>query len=384
MRPQGIPAQTTKKRSQKGRIKSSTVAIYASVFVLLVAVIAVGYRAPEQAAATVTTVANAADTADQPAVNDVLATDIAASVAESTGLSVAPNVAELAVSTRVQSEYQNASGDSSAISKPAIVQVSTAGREITQYAVQDGDTVSSVAKKYGLSENTIKWANDLTSNKLAAGSKLDILPRDGVAYVVKDGDTIAKIASRYKANASAITTYNDLEINGISTGLKIIIPDGVLPSTERPGYVAPRPVVSGGTSGTYIMGYSAGFGGNTWHIKVGTPMYPGNTYAVGNCTAYAFDRRVELGRPVAPRWGNASSWATQARAAGYTVNRTPSVGAIIQNGGGYGHVGIVEKILPNGDIQISEMNARVAGGGFNVVSGRTISSSVVGQYMYIH
>src|SRR5690606_36357452 len=44
---QASPRPTTK-RSSKGRIKSSTVAIYTSVFVLLVAVIAVGYRAPQE------------------------------------------------------------------------------------------------------------------------------------------------------------------------------------------------------------------------------------------------------------------------------------------------------------------------------------------------
>lgn len=344
------------------------------------ATIAVGYRAPEQASAT-TTVANTADTADQPAVNAVVATNIAESVANATDLAVAPNVSELAVSTRIQSEYDSTNGDASTISKPSIVEVSSASRAITSYKIKEGDTVASVAAAYGLSEETIKWANNLTSNKLAAGATLQILPRDGVTYVVKGGDTIESIASKYKADASLIISANDLEIKGISTGLKIIIPEGVLPAAERPGYVAPRSYAS---TGTYIMGYSAGFGGSTWRIKIGTPMHSGNTYARGNCTAYAFDRRAELGKPIGARWGNASSWATSARNAGFSVNRTPSVGAVIQNGGGYGHVGIVEKILPNGDIQISEMNARVSGGGFNIVSGRTISASVVGQYLYIH
>lgn len=310
--------------------------------------------------------------------NAVVATNIASSVADAADLAIAPNVAELAVSTRVQSEYEGSSSDSSTISKPVIVEVSSASRAITAYTVQPGDTVASVAAKYGLSESTIKWANNLSKNELAAGSTLQILPRDGVTYVVKNGDTVESIAAKYRSDASVIVSANDLEINGLSSGLKIIIPNGQLPEAERPGYVAPR------SSSTYIQGYSAGFGGSTWRIKVGTPMYAGNTYAYGNCTAYAYDRRVELGRPVQARWGNASSWATYARNAGYLVNRTPSVGAIIQNGGGYGHVGIVEKILPNGDIQISEMNARVSGGGFNIVSGRTISASVVGQYMYIH
>ena len=379
VRAQGaVPAQSTK-RSQKGRIKSSTVAIYASVFVLLVAIIAVGYRAPEQSSASTATVANTAESADQPAVNAVVATNIAASVADSAGLAVAPNVAELAVSTRVQSEYESTGGDSSTITKPTIVEVSSASRAITTYAVQPGDTVTSVAAKYGLSPNTVKWANNLSGDALAAGSSLQILPRDGISYIVKDGDTIASIASKYKADASLITTYNDLEINGLSTGLKIIVPAGELPETERPGYVAPRAAVLT-TGGTYITGYSSGFSnGKTWFIKKGTPNQ--GRYAFGNCTAYVFDRRLELGRPVGAMWGNAGAWATNARAAGYTVSRTPAAGAVIQDSG---HVAIVEAVLPNGDLQLTEMNARVSGGGFNIVSGRILPAGQVGQYYYIH
>ena len=342
-----------------------------------------GYRAPEQALAT-TAVANVAESNDQPAVNVVVATNIAASVAEAADLAVAPNVAELAIATRVQNEYQGSNGDSSTISKPTIVEVSAASSAITSYVVKEGDTVQSVATAYDLSPETIKWANNLSKDTLAVGATLQILPRNGITYVVRDGDTLETIASKYQSDASLIATANDLEINGVSTGLKIVIPNGVLPEAERPGYVAPRAARSSASAGTYIVGYSAGFGGDTWRIKVGTPMYSGNTYARGNCTAYAFDRRVEMGKPVGARWGNASSWATSARNAGFLVNRTPSVGAVMQNGGGYGHVGVVEDILPNGDIRISEMNARVSGGGFNIVSGRTISAAVAGQYLYIH
>lgn len=377
--PLAIPASQPAKRAPKGRVKSSTVAIYTSIFALLVAVIAVGYRAPQQDATAASTapVANAASVgSDQPAVNDVVASDIAASVAAASNLAIAPNVAERAVSTRVQTEY--ASSDvSSSISKPTIVQLSSASRQITKYSVVAGDTVDSVAAKYGISADTVKWANNLTTNNLAAGSTLDILPRDGIAYTVKDGDTAQSLADKYKADASLITTYNDLEISGLTAGLKIIIPDAQLPSNERPGYAAPRAY---GAVGTYITGYSSGFSnGSTWFIKNGTPNL--GRYAFGNCTAYAFDRRLELGRPVGAMWGNAGSWATNARNAGYLVDRNPAAGAVIQDSG---HVAIVEVVLPNGDLQLSEMNAHVPGGGFNIVSGRILPASQVGQYYYIH
>lgn len=371
-----MPAQTTK-RSAKGRIKSSTVAIYASIFILLVSVIAVGYRAPEQSTVGAASVATVQPTAsNQPAVNDVVATNIAASVAQAADLAVAPNVAELAVSTRVQSEFQNTSTDTSTISKPAIVQLSSASRNITTYTVQAADTVPTVAAKFNLSAETIRWANNLTGDAIAVGSTLQILPINGIAYTVKDGDTIQSLADKYKADASLITTYNDLEINGLSTGLKIIIPNGVLPTNEQPGYVAPVRYATA----TFITGYSSGFSdGKTWFISKGIGAAGG--YAFGNCTSYAFWRREQLGRPIGTMWGNAGTWAMYARNAGFLVDRNPAAGAVIQDAG---HVAIVEEVLPNGDLSLSEMNAYVSGGGFNIVSGRILPASQVGQYMYIH
>lgn len=366
------------RRKAKGRIKSSTVAIYASIFVLLVVLIAIGYRSPQQAsgvANTATAPVATKEASNAPVVvDDVVASNIAANVATTTNLSVAPSVSSLAISTKIESQMQTS--DASSISKPQIIEVSAASRNITTYTVKDGDTIDSLAKKFGITKQTIKWANDMVSDALTVGTKLQIPPTDGVIYTVQSGDTIKKLAEKYKSDATLITTYNDLDLTGIKTGLKIVIPDGQLPSGERPGYV--EPVVS-----TFIAGYSAGFGGDTWRIKVGTPMYSGNGYAPGYCTAYAYDRRVELGLKVGGNWGNANTWAYFAQQQGYEVSNTPTKGAIMQNGGGLGHVAIVEELLPNGDINISEMNASVSGGGWNIVSGRTISAATKGQYLYI-
>lgn len=373
------PTTIQPRRSKKSRIKSSTIAVYASVFVLLVVLIAIGYRSPQEVGgvantATLPGVQNNED--DNVTVNDVVATNIAANVASTTNLSVAPSVASLAISTQIESELP--STDDSSISKPSIIQVSAASRNITAYTVVAGDTVDTLAAKFKLSKDTIKWANNLTADSLTVGQTLQILPRDGIVYTTKNGDTIQGLADKYKVDASVITTYNDLEISGVTPGIKIIIPGGTLPTEERPGYVAPVSY--------QFAGYSAGSSSSysTWRIKVGTPMYNGNNYAYGYCTAYVYDRRFELGKTIGPSWGNASTWAANARAAGYVVNNTPIVGSVIQNGGGAGHVAIVEDILPNGDLRLSEMNALFGGGGWNIVSGRILPAAYVSQYLYIY
>lgn len=292
-------------------------------------------------------------------------------------MAIAPNVASLAVSAQIKSQFDQSTNNAT-ISKPQIIQPTGTNRTVTTYVVKAGDTVGSVSAQFGISSDTVRWANNLTSDALIPGTSLKILPENGVLYTVKSGDTTQSIAEKYSVDQSRIILYNDLDLSGLTPGAQIILPAGQLPTNERPGYVEPVRYT------TFFAGYGNGFGGNTWFIKVGTPMHAGNTYAFGNCTAYAYDRRVELGLPVSAHWGNAASWAYAAQMDGLLVNRTPSVGAVMQNGGGFGHVAIVERILPNGDIEVSEMNASVSGGGFNIVSGRTISGALAGQYLYIH
>jgi surface antigen len=111
---------------------------------------------------------------------------------------------------------------------------------------------------------------------------------------------------------------------------------------------------------------------------------PGNTNAWGNCTWYAWERRLEIGRPLpSGALGNAAQWNSSLASMGYRVDSVPEVGAVFQNGGGYGHVGIVESINADGSIEVSEMN-NYSGGGYNWINGRSIPAGQVGTFNYIH
>jgi surface antigen len=361
------------RRLSKGKL--SVAAIYFGAFVLLVVIVSVGYyrpnSSPEEAGA-IDTNTNAIQQIDQAAIDDVLATGVAATVAQSANLPIATSVSNLAVSAEAKSAFVQT--DSISAVKPQIISSAEENRAVISYTVKAGDTVTSLAKKYKISAQTIKWANDLTSDALDVGDVLRILPVNGILYSVKSGDSIDSIAKKYKVDKTRLVVYNDLDVSGIKSNKSIILPDGILPETERPGYVAPVVI-------NYYAGIGSGFGGRTWYIATGTASGP---YAYGNCTLYAYNRRVQLGLTASSQWGNASSWAYMAGASGLLVNNSPSVGAIIQNGGGLGHVGIVEELLPNGDVSISEMNAYVSGGGWNIVSGRIVQAGDVSRYLYIH
>lgn len=336
---------------------------------------AINYRAPQQSvelansSVAATTSIEAPVLAEDVSVDRKVATDIAADFALQTNMPIAPNVSNLSIS--LSKEREIAQTDEKVISKPEIVQPTATTRTILDYKAKTGDTVQAVAEKYGVSVQTIKWANNLTSDALEDGRDLVIPPIDGVVYTTKDGDTPASIAEKYKGSADRIIAFNDLEVDGMRPGLRIMIPGGELPEDQRPGYVPPRArATTANTGGGAISGaYAARMRASA-----------GNAYAYGNCTWYAFERRKQLGRPIGSFWGNGADWARSGAAAGFAVNKSPAPGAIMQNGGGYGHVAIVESLNPDGSITVSEMNYA----GFNVVSNRTIPASQIGRYNFIH
>lgn len=111
-------------------------------------------------------------------------------------------------------------------------------KEAEQYLVQKGDTVSSVAEKFGISLNTLFWANNLTSKStLKEGQELVVLPVTGMLHIVKQGDTLSQIALLYKVKSSDVIEFNELGEDGnIQAGDFLIIPNAQKPK-ETPKYV---------------------------------------------------------------------------------------------------------------------------------------------------
>lgn len=106
-----------------------------------------------------------------------------------------------------------------------------AQKEVTEYVVKDGDTLSSIAKQFNISLNTLLWANDLTSSSLLKlGQKLVILPTSGIIHHVKNGDTLSDIAKTYKSTLEEIIVFNNLTAEGdVFVGDILIVPNGVMP-----------------------------------------------------------------------------------------------------------------------------------------------------------
>lgn len=129
--------------------------------------------------------------------------------------------------------------------------------KIIEHDVVAGETLSSIAERYGVSVDTIKWENSISSDSaLKTGSKVRILPVSGLAHKVKDGDTIYSVAKKYKAEAQAILDFpfnnvsDDLALN---IGDTLIVPDGTpveAPKSRPTQYLASKdaslPPITGG------------------------------------------------------------------------------------------------------------------------------------------
>ena len=151
-------------------------------------------------------------------------------------------------------------------------------------------------------------------------------------------------------------------------------------------FVLSMPVVAvfamGGDVTTYLSQQPSAESAEEQGFYMGSDV-PGNTYAWGNCTWWAYAMRYWADDPIPTSWGNANTWDDYARRDGYLVDHTPSVGAIFQTDGGseLGHVAYVSFVDPlNGQWTISEMNAPH----INVVSTRTFAASSAASYNFIH
>lgn len=104
--------------------------------------------------------------------------------------------------------------------------------DVMEYTVVAGDTLYGIAKKYGLSAETIMFANGLEKNPdlLRLGQKLIILPVDGILHTVVQKDTVDQIAKAYKVKPEAIVSYDlnhlDAKNPQIAIGQRLIVPGG--------------------------------------------------------------------------------------------------------------------------------------------------------------
>jgi len=211
-----------------------------------------------------------------------------------------------------------------------------------------------------------------TEQTVEEPSVLDANEGKTIEIVVSDGDTLSGLGMRYDVKLATLKYVNNIDNeNLIRPGSKLKIPPKnyevsakLIAQREKKLALARNTVTR---SGSRVSGRASSV-----RTKPGTKI---NGYPYGWCTYYVATRRY-----VPTGWGNARSWLSSARRAGYATGSEPASGSIVVTSeSGWGHVAYVESV--NGDsITISEMNYE----GWGVISRRTISANggVVRGFVY--
>ena len=298
---------------------------------------------------------------------------VVADLSDALNLASAEDVAYNYVATSSLYNIGQTSIGTGKLEKNITTDTSNFSRGVISYVVSAGETMESIANKFGLTTDQIRWSNKLKTTAISEGDTLYLTKNiSGIVYTVKAGDTLESIAEKYGSTAENIKHLNDIEISGVSEGMRIAIEGGTLPEKERPEYVPPAPVT------TYYYTTSGGGASRLTLTVINSSLWISGPYVSGQCTSYAWYMRQDLPGTL----GNAAAWAANARAAGFPVDNNPQPGDIFQSASGwYGHVGYVVAVNGDGTILIREMNYNYRAG---VVTESLISAATARGFNYIH
>lgn len=203
-------------------------------------------------------------------------------------------------------------------------------REVEKYAVRPGDTVSDIADEFGVSADSILWANPKLEDNpdmLSLGQVLNIPPTTGVLYTVLNGDTVQKIADKFKTKKAPadqlVQNIVKSEFNqelheleeptfALTSGQFLMVPGGTKPYVARVVTAYSGPVPANAARGTGNFGWPvSGRITQKWWTRhpgidvgapKGTPVYAADA---GYVTFAGWDReRVSYGNMILINHGN--------------------------------------------------------------------------------
>ncbi len=111
------------------------------------------------------------------------------------------------------------------------------------YIVKKGDSLWSIANKYGITVKELKEINKLTSNTLKVGQTLkltknnEMIPEDYLVYKVKKGDSLWDIAKEYNTTVATLKKINNLSNDKLTINQQLFIPKSDNSSVKNTGEI---------------------------------------------------------------------------------------------------------------------------------------------------
>lgn len=133
------------------------------------------------------------------------------------------------VSVSELKEANNLSSNLLSIGQNLIIPGKISEKESDEYAVQKGDTLYSIARKFNTTVDNLKSLNNITTDSLAIGQILKIPGEENIkenTYTVKKGDNLYSIARTYGTTVDKLKDINNLTSNNLSIGQVLKLPSG--------------------------------------------------------------------------------------------------------------------------------------------------------------
>lgn len=139
-------------------------------------------------------------------------------------------VETLAPASSEDAGKSGADNKSQSAAPPTTIKPAKPAPRLFTHTVEPGDTLSGIAKRYGISTRTIQALNALDNpNMLKVGQKLRILSVDGTVHKVRQGETLWQISRWYSLSVDKILKANpSVDPDHLSVGTQLILP-GVIP-----------------------------------------------------------------------------------------------------------------------------------------------------------
>ncbi|NOX62488.1 MAG: peptidoglycan DD-metalloendopeptidase family protein [Chloroflexi bacterium] len=130
------------------------------------------------------------------------------------------------------------------------------------YTVKAGDTLWSIAARYQLDVDTLRYSNPAlmrNPDRLAIGEQVRILPILGAIHRVKQGESLEDIAQRWNVTPEEIRNYpaNRARVRRLKSGDELVIPGGYLELNIPPPAPSPGSTFAWPLRGWITQGYSA-------------------------------------------------------------------------------------------------------------------------------
>lgn len=117
----------------------------------------------------------------------------------------------------------NLTGDTILVGQILYLQEQGENEHFTVHTVMVGETLWTIASRYGTSVDALRTLNNLTGDTISIGQRLIVPRRQTIIYLARPGDTLFSIARAFNTTVARLKLLNNLESDQIQIGQVFVV-----------------------------------------------------------------------------------------------------------------------------------------------------------------